>query len=231
MDIEVKKYPSADLDNYQGLIFSISLLITMSLVITAFEWKSYEQSMVELQGKAVNSFEILAEIPPSEIPPAPEPVKTPLQFVEMPDEEEIIEEVKISIDVEMNQDTRIEKININPVLPVIEEEKEDEIFTIVETPAEPAGGLAAFYKDISERIKYPAQARRMQVEGRVFVEFVVNKDGSLTDIRVVKGIGAGCDEQAVLVLQTAPKWKPGKQRGVPVRQRMVLPITFQLSSF
>ncbi len=231
MDIEVKKYPSADLDNYQGLIFSISLLITMSLVITAFEWKSYEQSVVELQGKAVNSFEILAEIPPSEIPPPPEPVKTPLQFVEMPDEEEIIEEVKISIDVEMNQDTRIEKVNINPVLPVMEEEKEDEIFTIVETPAEPAGGLAAFYKDISERIKYPAQARRMQVEGRVFVEFVVNKDGSLTDIRVVKGIGAGCDEQAVLVLQTAPKWKPGKQRGVPVRQRMVLPITFQLSSF
>jgi protein TonB len=68
----------------------------------------------------------------------------------------------------------------------------------------------------------------MQVEGRVFLQFVVNKDGSLTDIKVVKGIGAGCDEEAIRVLKSAPRWSPGKQRGVPVRQRMVLPLTFKL---
>jgi protein TonB len=77
--------------------------------------------------------------------------------------------------------------------------------------------------------KYPAQARRMGIEGKVFVEFVINKDGSIVDVRAMKGIGAGCDELAVKVVQEAPKWKPGKQRGKPVRQKMVLPITFKLN--
>jgi protein TonB len=68
----------------------------------------------------------------------------------------------------------------------------------------------------------------MGVEGKVFVQFVVDKDGTLTDIKAVKGIGAGCDEEAVRVLKAAPKWKPGKQRGRPVKVRMILPITFKL---
>ena len=78
-------------------------------------------------------------------------------------------------------------------------------------------------------MKYPNQARRMGIEGRVFVQFVVDKDGQLTEIKAVKGIGAGCDEEAVRVLKSAPKWKPGKQRGRPVKVRMILPITFKLS--
>lgn len=78
-------------------------------------------------------------------------------------------------------------------------------------------------------MKYQNQARRMGIEGRVFVQFVVDKDGQLTEIKAVKGIGAGCDEEAVRVLKSAPKWKPGKQRGRPVKVRMILPITFKLS--
>ena len=104
----------------------------------------------------------------------------------------------------------------------------EDVFIFVEAPATPVDGMGSFYRDIAKRLKYPAQARRMNVEGRVFVEFIVNKDGSLTDIRVIKGIGAGCDEEAVKVLESCPPWNPGKQRGVPVRQRMVLPITFKL---
>jgi protein TonB len=68
----------------------------------------------------------------------------------------------------------------------------------------------------------------MGIDGKVFVEFVINKDGSISDVRAVKGIGAGCDEEAVRVVQGAPSWTPGKQRGKPVKQRMVLPITFKL---
>ena len=77
-------------------------------------------------------------------------------------------------------------------------------------------------------MEYPAQARRMGVEGKVFVQFVVDKDGSLTDVKAVKGIGAGCDEEAVEIVKSAPKWKPGKQRGKAVRVRMIIPITFRL---
>jgi periplasmic protein TonB len=111
----------------------------------------------------------------------------------------------------------------------MEEEEVEKIFLVVEQPAAPRDGLAAFYKDVSQRIIYPPPARRMGVEGKVFVEFVVERDGSLTQFQVVKGIGAGCDEEAVRVIQGAPSWIPGKQRGKPVRQRMVLPIHFILA--
>ena len=83
-------------------------------------------------------------------------------------------------------------------------------------------------KFIQKNMKYPAQARRMGIEGRVFVEFVIGKDGSISEVKAVKGIGAGCDEEAVRIIQSAPNWTPGKQRGKSVKQRMVLPITFKL---
>ena len=117
-----------------------------------------------------------------------------------------------------------------PIAPVVEEEKEDPntIFTVVEETAAPIGGMGAFYEFVGKKIKYPAQAKRMGIEGKVFVEFVIEKDGSITDVKAIKGIGGGCDQEAERILQTAPKWKPGKQRGKPVRQRMVLPIAFKL---
>ena len=88
--------------------------------------------------------------------------------------------------------------------------------------------MSAFYKYVATTLRYPAQARRMGIEGKVFVQFVVDKDGSLTDVQAIKGIGAGCDEEAVRVISKAKKWKPGKQRGRAVKVRMILPITFKL---
>lgn len=101
------------------------------------------------------------------------------------------------------------------------------IFTHVEETAAPIGGMDAFSEFVGKRIIYPEQAKRMGIEGKVYVQFVVEKDGSLTNVNAVKGIGAGCDEEAVRIVQSAPKWKPGKQHGRPVRQKMVLPISFK----
>ena len=108
------------------------------------------------------------------------------------------------------------------------EEESEQIFNIVEESAAPKGGMAAFYKYVHDKIKYPPQARRMGIEGRVFVEFVIAIDGTLTEVRAIKGIGAGCDEEAVRIIQSAPPWSPGKQRGKPVKQRYTLPIIFKL---
>jgi protein TonB len=110
----------------------------------------------------------------------------------------------------------------------VEEEEVEEVFTIVEEGAEPVGGYEEFYKYIKKALKYPSQARRMGVEGKVYVQFVVDKDGSLNEIKVIKGIGAGCDEEASRVIQEAAKWKAGKQRGRAVKQRIVMPISFKL---
>jgi TonB family protein len=105
-----------------------------------------------------------------------------------------------------------------------------EVFTVVEKTAQPVGGMPALYDLVGKNIQYPVEARRKNVEGKVFVQFIINEDGSLSDFTVLKGIGEGCDEEAVRVLKLSPNWTPGKQRGVAVKQRMVLPITFGLSN-
>lgn len=106
----------------------------------------------------------------------------------------------------------------------------DMIFTVVEETATPKEGIESFYRYIAANLRYPVQARREGVEGKVFVEFIVNTDGSLSDPRVVRGIGGGCDEEAVRMIKEAAAWNPGKQRGVVVKQKMVLPIVFKLGS-
>ncbi|WP_020533648.1 TonB family protein [Flexithrix dorotheae] len=103
-----------------------------------------------------------------------------------------------------------------------------EVFTVVEEHPEFVGGTDAFYKYLSREIKYPSEAREKGVEGRVYVEFVVERDGSLSEVKTVKGIGAGCDKEAERVLKNSPSFKPGVQRGKPVRVRMSVPIVFKL---
>lgn len=110
-------------------------------------------------------------------------------------------------------------------------EHSDQVFQIVQEPADVEGGLEAFYQAVARELKYPAEAKARNIQGRVYVMFIINKDGTMSDFQVAKGIGAGCDEEALRVLEALPlKWKPGKQYGITVRERRVLPINFQLDS-
>nr|WKN37403.1 TonB family protein [Tunicatimonas sp. TK19036] len=106
---------------------------------------------------------------------------------------------------------------------------EGDVFTVVEEQPEFEGGMGAFYRYIGTEMTYPLEARQKGIEGRVYVQFVVERDGSLTDVQAIKGIGAGCDSEAVRVVQNAPSFKPGKQRGKAVRVRMIMPIAFKLN--
>lgn len=110
-----------------------------------------------------------------------------------------------------------------------DDKMEEEIFTIVESQPEFEGGLEGFHRYIMNEVRYPLEARRAGVEGRVDVQFVVGKDGLLSDVKAIKGIGSGCDEEAVRVLQNAPAFKPATQNGKPVFVRMVVPIVFKLN--
>lgn len=223
--MELKKSEKADLTKTSTLFFSLGLTLTLAIVLTAFEWKEMEEQAELLAGKTTNTADEIMEVPPTDIPPPPPPQIQQPQVVEVPDEEEIEEEIEVNLDVEMTEDTKVEQIEIK-----VEEPKEDvdEIFTIVEETATPKGGMAAFYKYVGSKLKYPPQANRMGVEGKVYVEFVINRDGSIVDARVVRGIGAGCDEEAVRVVASSPAWNPGKQRGKAVRQKYTLPIIFKL---
>jgi len=225
-DTLTKKFYSVDVNKYSGLIANIGLVMSLALVLTAFEYPDFEeQSLVDL-GIVDSEVEEMLEIPPTEqLPPPPPKIQQP-EIIEVPDDEEIEEEIEVDLDMEVDEETVIEEIVVEEEPEV--EEKVDEIFEIVEDNAEPVGGYAEFYKFVKKNIKYPNQAKRMGVEGKVYVQFVVDKDGTITDVKSIRGIGAGCDEEAVRILEKAPKWKPGKQRGRPVKQRIVLPINFKL---
>ncbi|MCF8343163.1 MAG: energy transducer TonB [Bacteroidales bacterium] len=107
---------------------------------------------------------------------------------------------------------------------------DEDVFVVVEQMPEFPGGDEAMYKYIADTISYPEKAKKLGLQGRVFVTFVVERDGSINQARILRGIGGGCDEEALRVVQDMPKWKPGIQRGKPVRVQYNLPIKFTLSA-
>ena len=224
----VRKNPSVDLERYRVLHLGIGYVLSLLIVIIAFEWKFYDDSsLVNLSNDFNGLFEETFDIPITEQPPPPPPSKSSyVELIEVPDIEEIEEDIQINLDIEITEEMVVEEMEIE--FTEIEEEIADEIFAIVEQNPKPIGGYEAFYAYIFKNIKYPRIALASSVEGKVFVQFVVNKNGELTDFEVVKGVGFGCDEEAVRVLQSAPNWIPGKQRGKPVKVRIVIPIKFIL---
>lgn len=225
-----KKTPQADLSNKSVLFFSIGLAASLLLANLAFTYKVYDDTKVKVLTVNTGITEEILEVPATDLPPPPPPQLEQPNIIEVKNDKLIEMDLTINMDVETNVEQQI--ATVTPiVLPTLEEVKEDpeEIFMVVEESAMPIGGLTAFYDFVKTKLKYPAQARRMNVEGKVFVQFVVEKDGSITDVKTIKGIGAGCDEEAIRVVQSAPHWKPAKQRGKAVRQRMVIPITFKMA--
>jgi len=220
-----KKSEKADLTKRAGFYSSIGLFLSLLLVVTAFEWRFYDDGALADLGQVTDDFEEMLDIPQTEQPPPPPPKIQQPEIIEIPDEEEIEEEIEVNLDVEITEDDVIEEIVFEEP---VEEEVADQIFTIVEKQPEFPGGMGAFYQFVQKKLKYPSQARRMGIEGKVFVQFVVDKKGNITEVLAIKGIGAGCDQEAVRVIQASPRWKPGKQRGKAVKVRMILPITFKL---
>lgn len=228
--MEAKKSPKADLEKQRGLYLEIGLAVTLLIALVAFNVKSYDRGDVEIiQRTAID--EIDAEIiqtsveEPPPPPPAEEPeVATDLTIVE--DDAEIKNEVGI---IDMGDNANQAAQEFTPVQVEEEEEVvEEEIFTVVENDPEFPGGMDALYKYLRENIKYPQIAKENNITGRVFVTFVVEKDGSIANPRILRDIGGGCGAEAIRVVKSMPKWNPGKQRGKPVRVQFNLPVMFNL---
>ncbi|QHT69112.1 TonB family protein [Rhodocytophaga rosea] len=223
--MELKKNPESDLSRKKSLFFNIGMIITLALCLVAFEWKTYEKlSDVDISKPSEPEQLEMMPIIENKIPEPPKVVAPEIKEVK-----EDIKEELINLETETSLEAVVDPpVPPTPIAPVIEDEETTEILLIAETQPAPVGGYEAFYKYIGKNIKYPDQARRLGVEGKVFVQFVVDKDGGITDVQVLKGIGSGCDEESIRVLNNAPKWTPGKQRGRPVRVRMSVPIIFKL---
>lgn len=228
--MEAKKTQKADLENRRGLFLEIGLVVILAAVLVAFNVRKYDKEVKDVSTRTAAT-EIDAEIlntPPEETPPPPpeepEVVATDLTVVE--NDAELTNEVGL-INADDNANKAQEEFTRVEVEEEVEE-VEEEIFLVVEEDAEFPGGLEALSKYLSENIKYPQLAKENNIEGRVFVSFVVEKDGRVGNIKILRDIGGGCGAEAVRVVKSMPRWKPGKQRGKPVRSQFNLPVNFNL---
>ena len=225
--MEEKKSPKANLENKRLLFMQIGLIISLLVAWLAFEHKSYDKR--EIDASLLRQTEVveeeMVEITKQE-EPKPQPVEMPKQTTQLEIVEDDVEVEDIEINAEVDQTEVLEEYV--PVEVEEEEVSETEVFTIVEEmPAYP-GGDQKLYEYLGKNIKYPQIARESGIQGRVFVNFVVEPDGSVSNVKVMRGIGGGCDEEAIRVIKSMPKWKPGKQRGKAVRVTYTIPVVFKL---
>ena len=209
------------------MFIQIGMVISLLIAWLAFEHKSYDKREIDpsLLNREVVVDEEMVEITKQE-EQKPQPVEMPKQTTQLEIVEDDVEVEDIEINAEVEQNEVIEEYV--PVEIEDEEVVEQEIFKIVEEmPAFP-GGEAKLMEYVAKNVKYPQIARETGIQGRVFVNFVVEPDGSVSNVTVLRGIGGGCDEEAMRVVKNMPKWKPGKQRGKAVRVSYMLPVNFKL---
>jgi len=243
---------------YRGVLTKATIIGTSIFLVAMFAPKLLEKLGADEQKEEVMIDVNLMDLPPPPIdeneppPPPPPPVEQPkvetVKFLppEVKKEEEVpqesppptVEKLEVAVAAAETQegDPNATELIIAPEAitapgkgEVIEAAPvEEKIFTAVEQNPEFPGGPAEMYKYLAKNIRYPGAASRANIQGRVFLQFVVNTDGSITDVEVVKGVGFGCDEEAVRVVKSMPKWKPGRQQGRAVRVKYTLPVNFQL---
>ena len=224
--MHIKKSENASLEKDKLVYVLMGLVLTLSLVFVALEWTEREVTKYEVNDtdflfeEEVEIQQTSQETPPPPPPPAVQEVEV-LNVVE-----DNVETETIEVTTEENEQ---EVVIAAPVEAPQEDEEEEVVFVIVESMPEFPGGQQALFKYLSENVKYPVIAQENGIQGRVICQFVVNKDGSIVDVEVVRSGGdPSLDKEAVRVIKSMPKWKPGKQRGKPVRVKYTVPVNFKL---
>ena len=210
----------------------MGFIVGLAVLFVGFEWSTKDVMVVDETEQvqdviAEEEIEITRQenTPPPPPPPAAPAVAEVLTVVD--DDVELAD-----VEIASSEDDASAAQAETYVAPVVEEEEEEEsaqqIFTVVEKQPEFPGGMSELMKFLAKSIKYPVIAQENGIQGRVVCSFVVNRDGSIVDIQVMRGVDPSLDKEAVRVIGTMPKWKPGEQRGKPVRVRFILPVQFRL---
>ena len=228
--MEIKKTPKADLENKKSTWLLVGYVIVLAFMFVAFEWTKRDVKIDTSQVVTDVVFEEEIEIPITEQPEvvAPPPPEAPsiAETLTIVEDDADVEETTIASSEETGQAVEIKYV---PVAVEEEEPEEQTIFEVVEQmPEFPDGGMAGLMQYLSKNIKYPTIAQENGTQGRVTVQFVVNKDGSIVDAKVLRGVDPYLDKEALRVIGTMPKWKPGMQRGKPVRVKYTVPVMFRL---
>lgn len=226
--MEIKKSPKADLESKKSTWLLVGYVIVLAFMFVAFEWTKRDIKIDTSQAITDVFFEEeiipITEQPEQVTPPPPEApsIAETLTIVE---DDADVEETAIVSSEELNQAVEIKYV---PVAVEEEEPEEQTIFEVVENMPDFPGGQAALMQYLAKNIKYPTIAQENGTQGRVIVQFVVNKDGSIVDAKVVRSVDPYLDKESLRVINTMPKWKPGMQRGKPVRVKFTVPVMFRL---
>lgn len=222
--MEPKKNPEANLERKRGLFLQIGLVVSLLIVLGAFEYKSYEKVDYNLGQLSMEELEEeIIPITKQEVKPPPPPPPPPEVIEIVEDDVEIEDEIEIE-DTESDEDEEMD----------FEEVDDEEFFMVVENMPEfcykGKTGDAAIFKYINENVKYPAIAKEYNITGKVYVNFIVDKSGVVTNVKIVRGVDKNLDAEATRLLKSMPKYcKPGKQRGKAVRVMYTIPINFTLN--
>jgi len=217
--VALKKNPKVDLKLKYQRIWEISLIIALAIMIVAFKYfPKFEKQVAQIE--APQELIDVEDVEATKQEQAPPPPPKPPIPIEAPTDD-VLEDVEIE-STELDESATV---SAPPPPPVEEKEEEAEpvFFVAVEEMPEPVGGIAA----IQSKIVYPEIAKRAGVQGRVFVKAYVDENGNVTKVELIRGIGAGCDEAAMTAVQSV-KFKPGKQRGKPVKVQVTVPVLFKL---
>lgn len=225
--MELKKSPKANLELKRNIFLEIGFIIILTIIFIAFEWKS-SISEGEGLGELIIKQDFEEEIVNTfreEQPKPPPPPQAPEVIEIVSDDQEIDNEIQIE-DMEAEEDM---EINIEPIIQEEEEDDEEvfQFFQLEEKPEFP-GGNAALLAYLQKNTHYPQIAKENDIQGTVYVGFVIDKDGSVSDVKILRSVDPYLDEEALRVVRSMPKWKPGKQRGKPVRVQYQVPIKFVL---
>lgn len=222
--MEIKKMPKADLENKKFVFLQIGIVLVLSLVLIASEWSTKDlpvnNSFME-DAQFVEVEMIPITIPKETTPPPPPPKPTDILNI-VDNKDELINELVVTT-TEMNSTDGIELVE----LPV-EIRDPEETFTIVEEMPEFPGGDAALMRYLAKSVRYPVIAEQNNIQGRVYIQFVINTNGEVTNAIVLRGVDPSLDKEAIRVVENMPSWKPGKQRNKPVRVSFTVPINFVL---
>ena len=225
--MQIKKSQKASLEDKKLTYVLLGFVFVLSLCYVALEWTEQEVTKYEVADMDFQ-FEEGIEIQQTRQETTPPPPPPPVQEVEVLNVvEDDVETQEIEINTEDDKNTEV--IIQAPVEVQEEEEEEEVVFVVVEKMPEFPGGQQALFKYLSENVKYPVIAQENGIQGRVICQFVVNKDGKIVDVEVVRSGGdPSLDKDAVRVIKSMPHWKPGQQRGKPVRVKYTVPVNFRL---
>jgi len=222
-----KKAEKADLEKYRGLFLKVGYIVALGVILLAFEWTSSAEK-VESLGKVqdVNAEEEIIPITRQDIAPPPPPPQQQqvADILNMAEDDADIEEEADVADMESDESTQIDIQE----LPEDNTDKVEEVFFVVEDMPKFPGGDLALKRWIANHVKYPAVARENDIQGKVFVRFVVTSSGKVDKVQIVRGVDPLLDAESIRVVKALPRWKPGYQRNKPVSVWYTVPINFKL---